>query len=148
MQNVPLGSSNPSRVPCPPATSMAPTRPSFKASDPRCRASFGREAVGRIAEAECGRLRRPVRQGADLSRPVRLAVEPADQVKIDSSNLPGQSFPLRLIKMVPELCQVLLPVGGERGEKVFWGGHHTGTGHYPRRLCFSITWLLNKLCDL
>ena len=84
--NIPFGLSNPSRVPCPPATSRT-------ASSPRARASCpSRAATGSMASAASigtGASRSPDGTAVDL---VAAGVQPGEFVQIDRSELLDQGL--------------------------------------------------------
>ena len=117
--NMPLGWSNPSRVPCPPATSITPTSPAASASAPRRRASAGREPVRGRVQPEGRRRPGALGQRAEIALLVPLAVQPLQQVQVQRADraakrlLPGRG------QLIPESQQVLLAVAGQQGLDFF-----------------------------
>ena len=111
MGNMPLGWSNPSRVPCPPATRITPSWPAARASCPRRRACSGVKRLLRRVQPEGRRRPGPVGQMAEIGRLVTAPIEPLDQGPVDGADLTGKRRPLVAVQLVPERHEVSLAVG-------------------------------------
>ncbi len=118
--NMPLGWSNPRRVPCPPATRMTPTSAGGQRLVAAAADLLRREAIRDGVQSEGRRRARPLGQRADVA----LLVAPFDTAaparsRSTRADLPAQRLARRLVQCVPEGQQLLLAVAAQQGFDFF-----------------------------